>query len=235
MINYFLYGGRNSRDFDLYISGEGTYDAPERDVELIDVPGRSGSLVRDNKRFKNITVKYPAFIATNFDKNFEAFRNFMLSIPGYRRLEDTYHPEEFRKALYTGPLSASMTAYLNAGSFDIEFNCMPQRFLKSGEKEITFTENRKIINPTAYPSKPLIRVYGSGTLAIGNQIVKVKENPFPYIDIDAEVMDAYMGAANANSFIELEGTDFPEIQPGESEVRLTGVSRIEIKPRWWII
>ena len=56
----FLFDGKKSEDFDVYITGSAVYDAPDRDVELIDIPGRNGALVIDRNKFKNITVTYPA-------------------------------------------------------------------------------------------------------------------------------------------------------------------------------
>jgi len=235
MINYFLYAGKSSRDFALFISGDGTYDAPERDYEFLDVPGRSGSLVVDNKRFKNVTLKYPAFISRNFPDGFEAFRNYMLSLTGYQRLEDTYHPDEFRKALFKGPLEPDVSAFLRDGQFDIEFECMPQRFLKSGEKTYTFTKAGTITNPTYYESKPVIRCYGAGKLGVGSSYITVASHPFDYIDIDCDVMDAYCGSSNANSYITLSGTDFPTLPAGQTGISIGKLTKVEIIPRWWRI
>ena len=60
MIGYIVYGGKCSKDYGLYVSGSGTFNAPERDVDLVEVPGKNGTLVLDNGRFKNIPVTYPA-------------------------------------------------------------------------------------------------------------------------------------------------------------------------------
>ena len=54
MMNAFQFNGRSSSEFGVYISGGGTYNAPERDVEFMAMPGRSGDLLIDNGRFKNI-------------------------------------------------------------------------------------------------------------------------------------------------------------------------------------
>ena len=52
----FTFAGRSSKDFGIYLSGSGVFNAPERDVETISIPGRSGDLILDNGRFKNISV-----------------------------------------------------------------------------------------------------------------------------------------------------------------------------------
>lgn len=56
MKQYFVFNGHSSADFDLYINGGETYNFPERDVELLEIPGRSGALTVDNGRYKNVTL-----------------------------------------------------------------------------------------------------------------------------------------------------------------------------------
>ena len=61
MRNWFIYDGKNSKDYGVYISGMQTYNAPERDVTSLEIPGRNGELTIDNGRYKNINITYPAF------------------------------------------------------------------------------------------------------------------------------------------------------------------------------
>lgn len=139
MINFFTFNGQSSLDFGVTISGGGTFDSPARSMEAVSVPGRNGDLMVDNGRYDNVEITYTAFIAHDFKKNFDAFRAWMLSNPGYHRLEDTYHPEEYREAAFISSLNPEMVgSYCKAGEFEITFNCKPQRFLKSGEEQITF-------------------------------------------------------------------------------------------------
>ena len=233
MIQYLIYAGPSSRDFGLFLSGSGTYGAPEKDLELTDVPGRNGSLIFDNHRFKNIEVTYPAFLYQNFDANMAGLRNFLLSKSGYQRLEDTYHPEEFRMALYAGPFEPDVGSFLRDGSLNLKFQCKPQRFLKSGEKAVTFTSSGSLYNPTLFSSRPLIRVYGSGTLMVGSTEVQVTSSPYPYIDIDCDVMDGYYGATNANQYLTL--TEFPALSPGKTGVTIGTLTKVIVTPRWWML
>ena len=79
MRNSIIFGGVDSADYGIYIGGEGTFNAPKRDAEMISIPGRNGAFVLDKGRFENIEVKYSAFnyepdLAT-FSANLDAFRN----------------------------------------------------------------------------------------------------------------------------------------------------------------
>lgn len=133
------FGGIDSSTYGVYISGSDTFSAPERDVRYVQVPGRNGDLIIDNGRWNNITVTYPAFIPNTFESNVDAFRAAMMLKTGYHRLEDTYHPNEYRMASFSYGLNPSnITAYRRFGEFALTFNCKPQRFLKSGETPLQF-------------------------------------------------------------------------------------------------
>ncbi len=135
--NNLIFGGVDTADYGVWITGEGTFAAPERDVEVVSVPGRNGDLIVDNGRWKNIKVTYPAFIPNAFDDLIGPFRSAICKKRGYQRLEDTYHPDEFRMAAFSSGLTPKISGSFNrTGDFDITFNCKPQRFLKSGEDPI---------------------------------------------------------------------------------------------------
>lgn len=145
MRNYFTLNGVDSRDFGVYINGQGTYSAPEKDYTFYQIPGRSGDIIGSENRLMNIEITYHAFIYADFDNNMAAFRSFLLSLDGYQRLEDSYHPDEFRMACYTGPFDPAVTVVNDAGEFDIVFNCKPQRYLKSGETSYSYVANAEDI------------------------------------------------------------------------------------------
>lgn len=227
-------------DFGVHVSGEGTFTAPEKEFETVKVPGRSGDLHISSGRFANISVKYPAFIFDDFSHAFAELRNFVLSRNGYCRLEDTYHPDEYRMAIFKGPMSPTVTL-LQAGTFDLEFQCKPQRYLKSGENPQTFTANGvSIYNPTSFESFPVIRIYGNGTLGVGDNTIVVKSgHGQSYIDVDCDLMDAYCDATNCNaytSFTTPSGKSRITLTPGTNGLSLgSGISKIMIWPRWWML
>lgn len=230
--NWLTFDGVSSKDFGVYINGNQTYDAPARSREVINVPGRNGALMLDNGRFDNIDVTYHSFIYREFSENVEGFRNLLLSRTGYKRIEDTYHPKEFRLGVYKGGFSADVVEWLEAGEFDLIFDCKPQRFLLSGEEEVEFSSSSSILNETLQTAKPLLRVYGTGSFTVGSGTMTIS-SANTYTDIDCDLMDAYKGTTNCNGNV--SGT-FPTLIPGENTVTLNaGITKIIITPRWFII
>ena len=138
--NYFTLNGRSSADWGIVVSKDNGFDAPERDVSAIEVPGRNGELHIDNGRWRNIDVTYnDCVIERDFTEQFGNFRAYCARQRGYQRLEDTFHPDEYRLADMTqGIKVSSVGTRYNSGKFDLTFNCKPQRFLKSGEDPILF-------------------------------------------------------------------------------------------------
>ncbi len=229
-----VFAGKDSREFGVWISGGGTFNAPARDVETMSIPGRNGDLTHDNGRFSNITVTYPAFISRRFQPRIDGFRAFLASQIGYKRLEDTYHPDEYRLAMYRNGLEVSPSARNLAGSFNIQFDCKPQRFLKGGDLQKTYTRPGTLRNPTNYVALPLIRAFGNGSFTVNGITVTVSDAA-GYTDIDSDLQDAYRGSENCNGNIVLEDGIFPELHPGNNSISMSGITSLIITPRWWTI
>lgn len=236
MKNFIIFNGQSLRDFGVYISGLNTYNAPSRDVDSVKVPGRNGTLTMDNGRYNNINVTYPAFICNNYDARVEALRNFLLSQSGYKRLEDTYHPEEFRLARWAGEFTADTLDALIAGQFDLTFDCYPQRFLKEGEKQIELTANGSVNNIYSQTALPLIRAYGTGSFSINGISVTIS-SALTYTDIDCELQECYKDSlsTNRNAYVTLTNGEFPKLSPGANAVTMSGISKLIITPRFWIL
>lgn len=231
--SYLKINGEESTHYGLYISGSGTYYAPKKRREVIDVPGRNGSLIIEDGAYDNAPHVYKALII-NYENNIEKVRNWFESLRGYFRLEDSYHPNEFLIASFEGPFDPEVWRDGSVAKFDLKFDRKPQRFLKTGEVTTQFTSNGSIENPTRFNSKPLIRIYGNGTVGLGDKNIVVSGNTEPYVDVDCEIMDCFKGALNLNDKVSL--TEFPVLKSGSNGVSLgTGITKVEITPRWWIL
>ena len=246
------FNGKSLADFGVHVNGTDVFNGPEKDVENVEVPGRNGDLHIFNGRYKNVELKYHAFIGggntikynseqEDFKLHVRSLRQHLYKSDGYCRLEDTYHPDEYRRAMYKGPFTTE-AIMLQAGEFDLTFDADPRRFLKSGEQKIEFTSDGIIFNPTDYVSKPLIRIYGKGSLTIGDVIISMANSyGLQHMDIDCEIQDAYYEYVdhtmlNCNPYINLVDGAFFELKPFDNTVTLgSGITKVEIVPNWWIL
>lgn len=218
MFKSLTFDGADSRDYGVYITGAGVYNAPQREVEMISIPNRNGSFALDKGRFENIEVTYPAGIyadsETDFADAISEFRNLLCSKNGYCRLTDEYNPDEYRMAIYKSGLDVE-PAQLRAGEFDIVFECMPQRYLTSGETEITVTSGQTLTNPTRFDAKPLIMLNGNGvpggaSISFNGHTIALQNEPIGHIILADSayasaltgyqgIMDYYIDATKVDS------------------------------------
>lgn len=253
MRNYLIIDGKSSLDYGLFISGKGAYSSPAKRYSEVEIPGRNGKLLLDTENyFDNISVSYEAFMYEDPEKVYAkysykeimdhrtlreklgALRAFLGSRNGYFRLEDTYHPDEYRLAYYVGDISPTMSDNLHVASFTLTFVCKPQRFLKSGESTIATTSTLSLRNPTMFNSNPIIRAYGKGNFTIGSVKVTIN-NADQYTDVDCDLMECYKGATNCNNNVVLNNGIFPYLSPGENRISMSGITKLEITPRWWTL
>lgn len=110
--------------------------------------------------FKNVKVKYEisyGSFGNRMQPKANAIAEWLLATDGYCILEDSYDPEYYRYAMYVGPME--ITNILNkGGKATIEFNCLPQKYLKDGSnpqaiKNIQRTGSNGNTTTTVTPNK----------------------------------------------------------------------------------
>ena len=236
-MSYILFDGKNSLDYSLHIEEYPEYNTAERIIERHQIPGRSGDLIFDTGSYKNVKQKYKVYIkAKPLLSTHQAARELAewLQTPGgYKRLEDSYDPEVYRMALFTGPEDVS-NWFAKYGRAELEFDCMPQRFLKSGEYLIELKNQAHLFNP-GRASSPLIlsQGAGAGTITMGEYSIAISNIPYKGLYIDCEKQNAYSDTLNKNDVISLS-KGFPVLKPGDTKIGWSGgITKVQITPRWW--
>lgn len=179
--NELTFGGVDSTEYGIVIAGPGEYGAPTRATESFYVPGRNGALVVDKGYYENILIEYDVVVQASTQQEFlEAvsdYRNAIVSLTGYQRLTDKYHPDEYRIARYSGGFDEDPDFRGSNAVFTLKFDCKPQRFLTDGETAEAVTSGGTITNPTLFESKPMLLVEGYGDIDIDGQQIVVENVP----------------------------------------------------------
>ena len=158
----------------------------------------------------------------------------------YHELTDSYDAEYFRYGVISGNLD--IEEQLNKiGCFTVTFNCKPFKYSFAGQQTIADGNPRlTVTNPTAFDSKPYIKIYGSGTVRLMVQPEGQGTSSWgfagvdEYIEIDSERMNCFKDTVLKNDTVTGEG--FPVLKPGENSVACAGnVRRVEVVPRWWCL
>lgn len=230
MSDYLIFDGIDSRDFHVYLADAKQFAGAEKVMDQKKIPGRSGALIYSDGSYENVDVEYNLYSKGETQTDVDAFREAVMSRDGYVKLEDTLHPDEYRYGAFTDSFDVESSDRVGA-SFNITFSCKPQRYLRSGEQTRTFARAAMIQNPTRFTSKPLIRVYGTGSIsANGNTMTVTSANG--YTDLDSDIMDAFRGNTNCNAYVK---GNFITLVPGKNNISFNGFSKVEITPRWWKI
>lgn len=134
-----IYGGINSEDYKAYITNAGIYKSPEKRYKKYTVPGRNGVLLEDTGTFENVEVEYPFCVYENCDTNYRAYIAALKRKKGYQRIEDTFHPEYYRMGAFLDEFEPKeVTSDGEMCNGVLKFDCMPQKWLKSGEEPMIF-------------------------------------------------------------------------------------------------
>ena len=255
-----IFNGISTIDLGVVIQTPPVYEFPTKRFDVIQIQGRNGDIIIDKNSFDNVNREYNLASVLNetdstFIKKVRAIVDWLSSVSGYARLEDSYEPEYFRLAMYRsgGQLP---NLYDQATAMLVKFECKPQRFLKSGEEQKEFnvtthpeSEFHKIVNPTKYIALPEIKVEGGFiTIEIRNgsdvnnpditTIVTLNdETIIEEIVIDSDLQDAYTATQFINNKIQVSN-GFPKLYPGINWIKINYFSNdtiVLLKPRWWVL
>lgn len=241
-----IYDGKSSRDFGIIVEAFPAMNHGAKRGEPYQIAGRNGVFYDEDGTFDNYIQAYQIAIREGLfrpaDKRCADVQAW-LSGSGFKRLEDSFEPEYFKLARYAGPLNVEQILG-HVGRCTLEFECQPERWLKSGEAAVNLSSNHTIENPTAYTAKPGILVAGASNALIS-------------IAVDGETLMAVTGLGDtAPIFIDCaEGTikdndgtslygstifytsyqDFPTIPPGAHTITATNAAGIFVQPRWYVL
>lgn len=237
---------RPSTDFGIIVESFPSINRGSRRGDGYKIAGRNGTFYQDEATYDNYVQAYDIAIR---EKNRGAAARcadiaawLMAPTGNFLRLEDTFEPEYYKLARFAGPLNIKQILG-HVGRCTLEFECQPERWLKSGEIPIETTSTSLTIhNPTLYRAKPLITITRTGTtdISIGNtsymSIAGATSYPTVVIDCDAGTIRS--GTTNLYGTTTFYRTynDFPTLaQEVDTTINATNATKISVVPRWYVL
>lgn len=216
---------------------------PEKKIITYDVPGRNGTEVIDTGYFSNYDQSYDVFFDAKSRGGLNVvmpqIASWLLGENGYCRLEDSYFPDYFRYAIIKNG-HEFLSYFQEYGRGTLTFNCKPERYFKSGEREITVLNGQTVYNPSGFKAEPIYLFDNSQTNtslhlteAGVTRTVTIPQGP---IRIDTK--------AHANTNLAMSGSpNFNYMDAYETlflgkETTFTwegNVTSFKIIPNWWTI
>lgn len=236
MIEILTVGGISTADYGVYVLSVNDEDMPDRDYEIVSVPGKSGDVHFDNGRYMNKEIVYKCACMKDAKNQVPALCAAIIAKSGYLRIEDSINSDYYKMGEYAGKTVPNFGTFKRAARFDLAFDCKPQKWLKIGEKQITVGSTDKIINPTGFPAYPLLEVTGNGVIGIGGRTLTVANNP-GVLMFDCEIGDAYSKTAHANynQYIQQDTEERYSLAPGDNNITVASGMTLKLTPRWWFI
>lgn len=225
----FTWKGRNSYDYyGIVINKKPPLVKPERNVEEIAIPGRDGDLTIDYGTYKSITFPMTCTFLDNVSGI--SIDDIVTWLDGYDNLILSWQSDRQYKAKLINriDIAQSLETY---GEFPLIFKAQPFGYSTNNYVNTFSSTPCSIFNGCTKDSRPVIKIYGSGTidLIINSNTVHLT-NVVDYVTVDSDLMDCYKDTVLMNN--NMTG-DFPIFNVGTNTISWTGtVSKIEITPNW---
>lgn len=245
MLHDFEYNGRKLSEIGAVITERPHYSISMRDLSFVSVPGRSGEVITDNKRYKNVAVSYkvasvPMFCDLTEQEFVYKLSEWIVSSHEYKILRDTYNTGYFRKAVLSS-VSDPGVEIDGVVTATLTFNCEPFLYSDTGAEKLTYstttgTITADLYNPEQWSSSPIFKIVGSGDydITVSNQTSFSLKSVVGEITIDKVNEDVYdKNGVSCNDKISC--LKLPEFPPGNSTVTInseTSSFTVEITPNW---
>lgn len=231
MFNFDFLSQNSYDDFGLVIEKRPLIPKPQRNIEYLQVPGRSGSLKVDDETYNDIIIP----VQCGFKDD---------DVPGQADLVNAWLNGGEGQLIFSNQTDKYYLAHVSDqfdiaqerkvfGKFLINFRCRPFKYAVTNTP-ITLTEAGTVTNPGNIDSEPVILLTGSGSITLTiNGVSIILADVVDYVTIDSVLKDSYKGTVLKNS--KMTG-EFPLLIPGENTVSWTGtVTSVQITGNWrWL-
>lgn len=199
---------------------------PEKDITVIEIPGRDGALHIDNERYKAISIPVNFNYKAHEDDVMYVFRKAKKWLRGSGKFKITYDNEYFYKC--SNVIISNFKVSGRKGEFTATFDCEPYAYSETGQYE---TENPTFIYNDGCISKPTYRIVGEGmcTLDVNGNMLTI--NVGQEVLINTSLMIAYRNGINVNTTV-TGNIEEMVLNEGNNNISLTPGFTLYLTPEW---
>lgn len=186
---------------------------PARKTSKLNILTRDGDLLRDYEAYEPYTLTLDCYLVNDYTlDNIRNLKAMLSQVEG--ELIFSWNPDKVYQARMISQVNFKEIIDYTA-SVQIEFEVQPYATLKSGQQRVEGTGKFTVINPTAYSSKPIIKVIPRSELAkfYVNDVMVGFVNLKEEIILDSELEECFNEAGdNLNHYLDIQ-SDFPVLKP----------------------
>lgn len=223
-----LFNGERCEDYGIFPVERPNIPAPSKDREEIVIPGSSGILTMDNKRYEpiNISVEFN-FLAKANEWN-DMFRRAKRWLSGSGELEFSDDAEYFYKVSYVNVDSCERDKK-RIGRFAAEFICDPFTYLKNGKRE--YDSSEVLYNPY-YEAHPVYKIAGEGVCILSVNGQEMKANVGQNLTIDTDRMLTFRNDGVMNNTAVSGDYQDMYLQKGSNKIEISPGFSLKVIPNW---
>lgn len=186
---------------------------PARKTSKLNILTRDGDLLRDYEAYEPYTLTLDCYLVNDYTlDNIRNLKAMLSQVEG--ELIFSWNPDKVYQARMISQVNFKEIIDYTA-SVQIEFEVQPYATLKSGQQRVEGTGKFTVINPTAYSSKPIIKIIPRSELAkfYVNDVMVGFVNLKEEIILDSELEECFNEAGdNLNHYLDIQ-SDFPVLKP----------------------
>ena len=231
----FTYKNIKASDMGLRVLNDVLFTSPERDTELIQVPGRDGDLVMSHDRYHSVIRSIPCRLEAhlgNVEKLINDINNWLVNSDGFHEFLWHNDPDFIYKAKIEGHIESQRMLTRFAHTV-IEFRLHPIKYHRLSLREREIENGAVVVNALPLDAKPIIRIVGGGdvTVQLGDQQIILTALPDGCI-IDSETQTITDLNQTTTLFTHMRSYPFPKLKPGNNKLTWTAEHiRVFLTPR----
>lgn len=233
-MRYIEFNGTKSNDLGLLLERERSIKSTNNDVDLIEVAGRDGVLLKDNDRLKVIEQDFPFSLVGDVTV-YEQKISEWLHVKGWHDLVLSWDKDYIYRASVVNLFEID-EILKQFGRLKINFLIHPIKYLKTGKQSVSLVSGATLQNPGNVQAKPILKIKGTGNGVLTiNDFETRLENVQGELVIDMERHLVYKDVLSAwDNIVRTEHHRMPLFDVGQNKISWTGDFTITAIPNWGV-
>lgn len=233
-MRYIEFNGKKSDSFGLLLERERSIKSTSNDVDLIEVDGRDGVLLKDNGRLKAIEQDFPFSLVGDVTVDQQKISEW-LHVKGWHDLVLSWDNDYIYRASVVNLFEID-EILKQFGRLKINFLIHPIKYLKTGKQEVSLVNGGTLQNPGNVQAKPILKIKGTGNGVLTiNGFETGLENVQGELVIDMERHLVYKDVLSAwDNIVRKERHRMPLFDVGQNKISWTGNFTITAVPNWGV-